>query len=74
MPGRTDGVSRLRSLGSDGNAALAASVAAFGAYIYLGLKTPLPGLDQDVSSGLEVEKHEFVTADALSILHSAGRI
>jgi pimeloyl-ACP methyl ester carboxylesterase len=67
MPGRTDGESRLRSLGSDGNAALAASLAAFGAYIYLGLKTPLPGLDQDVSSGLEVERREFVTADGLTL-------
>jgi pimeloyl-ACP methyl ester carboxylesterase len=67
MQGRSDGESRLRTLGSDGNAAMAASLAAFGAYVYLGLKTPLPGLDQDVSSGLEVEKHEFATADGLTL-------
>lgn len=67
MPGSTDGASRLRSLGPDGNAALAASIAAFGSYIYLGLKTPLPGLDQDVSGGLDIERHEFITADGLTL-------
>ena len=37
-------------------AATGASLALYGAYLYLGLKTPLPGQDQDVSQGLDVEK------------------
>ena len=43
--------------------ALAGSTALAGAYIYMGVKTPEPGADEDVSSGLEIEKHEFQTPD-----------
>ncbi|HEY5531267.1 MAG TPA: alpha/beta fold hydrolase [Candidatus Anoxymicrobiaceae bacterium] len=45
----------------------AASLALYGTYIYHGFKTPLPGMDQDVSNGLDVRKHEFVTADGLTL-------
>lgn len=39
----------------------------YGAYIYTGLKTPLPGRDQVVSRGLKVEKHEFTTPDGITL-------
>jgi len=48
-------------------AATGASLALYGAYLCLGFKTPLPGQDQDVSQGLVVEKHEFVTPDGLTL-------
>lgn len=48
-------------------AALAASAAVAGAYVYMGLKTPEPGKDQDVASGLVEEKHEFVTPDGVTL-------
>lgn len=46
---------------------LGGCLAVYGTYVYLGLKTPLPGQDQDVSAGLEVEKHEFTTEDGLTL-------
>jgi pimeloyl-ACP methyl ester carboxylesterase len=48
-------------------AALAASAALAGTYVYAGLKTPLPGEDQDVTEGLTIEKHEFVTPDGVRL-------
>jgi pimeloyl-ACP methyl ester carboxylesterase len=51
----------------DHKRAMSASLVLYGAYIYLGLKTPLPGQDQDVSQGLDVEKHEFTTPDGLTL-------
>jgi pimeloyl-ACP methyl ester carboxylesterase len=48
-------------------AAGGAALALYGAYLYLGLQTPLPGQDQDVLQGLAVEKHEFVTPDGLTL-------
>jgi len=52
---------------SDGNRRFGLQVGAasalMGAYLYMGLKTPVPGEDQDVSSGLTVEKYEFTTGD-----------
>jgi pimeloyl-ACP methyl ester carboxylesterase len=48
-------------------AMLLAAGAVVGAYVYTGLKTPLPGEDQDVSRGLAVERHEFVTADGITL-------
>jgi predicted alpha/beta-fold hydrolase len=48
-------------------AALAASVAVAGGYVYAGLKTPLPGEDQEVAGGLTVESHEFVTPDGVTL-------
>jgi pimeloyl-ACP methyl ester carboxylesterase len=65
--GGSDGEVRLTSIGPGQGAALAGSLAAFGAYVYLGLKTPLPGRDQDLSRGLEIERHEFVTPDGLAL-------
>lgn len=44
-----------------------AAGAVMGAYVYLGLKTPLPGEDQDVAAGLTVEKHEFTTPDGVTL-------
>jgi len=44
---------------------LGAAGALLGAYIYMGLKTPLPGQSQDVAAGLQVERHEFSTPDGL---------
>jgi pimeloyl-ACP methyl ester carboxylesterase len=41
----------------------AVGTALYGYYISEGLKTPLPGQDQDVAGGLEVESHEFATED-----------
>lgn len=38
-----------------------------GAYVYMGLKTPLPGEDQDVAGGLTIERHEFTTADGVTL-------
>lgn len=49
------------------NLGRAAALALYGAYVYLGLKTPIPGQEQDVARGLAVEKHEFVTADGLTL-------
>jgi len=46
--------------------ALGASLAVAGTYVYAGLKTPLPGQDQEVTDGLTVEKHEFVTPDGVT--------
>lgn len=48
-------------------AAALAGCGVYGAYIYAGLKTPLPGQDQDVAGGLNVEKHEFTTPDGLTL-------
>lgn len=48
-------------------ASTGATMALYGAYIYMGLKTPFPGQDQDVSRGLDVRLHEFVTADGLTL-------
>lgn len=48
-------------------AAIGASVVVYGTYVALGLNTPLPGEDQEVSDGLAVEKHEFVTSDGARI-------
>jgi len=48
-------------------AALAASAAVAGAYVYSGLKTPLPGQDQDVARGLTEEKHTFTTEDGVCL-------
>lgn len=48
-------------------AMLIASSAIAGAYVYAGLKTPLPGEDQDVARGLEMERHEFKTADGITL-------
>jgi len=67
MPTRDDGEVRLRSSGSRQKATAVAAVATYGAYVLLGMKTPLPGRDQDVSGDLEVERHEFVTADGLTL-------
>ena len=47
--------------------ALGASLAVAGTYVYAGLKTPLPGQDQEVTDGLTVEKHEFVTPDGVTL-------
>ncbi len=47
--------------------ALGAAVGSYAAYIYLGLKTPMPGETQDVATGLEVERREFVTTDGLTL-------
>ena len=44
-----------------------ASLALYATFVYKGLKTPIPGMDQDVSSGLDVRLHEFVTADGLTL-------
>ena len=46
---------------------LGAAGAIMGAYIYAGLKTPLPGQDQDVAQGLNVERQEFKTPDGLTL-------
>lgn len=49
-------------------AMLAGSVAVAGAYIYMGLKTPIPGLDQEhVAEGLTVESHVFTTPDGVDL-------
>lgn len=48
-------------------AMLLAAGAIAGAYVYMGLKTPLPGQDQDVARGLTVERHEFTTADGVTL-------
>lgn len=48
-------------------AMLLAAGAVAGAYVYMGLKTPRPGEDQDVALGLEVERHEFLTADGVTL-------
>jgi pimeloyl-ACP methyl ester carboxylesterase len=47
--------------------ALLASASLYGFGVYLGLKSPLPGQDEDVSRGLPVEKHEFKTADGVTL-------
>lgn len=39
----------------------------FAAYVYSGMQTPIPGLDQDVADGLEAELHEVRTADGLTL-------
>ncbi len=44
-----------------------AALAAYSAYVLEGLKTPLPGEDQDVAEGLAVERFEFATADGLTL-------
>jgi pimeloyl-ACP methyl ester carboxylesterase len=66
MPASDDGEVRDYQKGSGGKAA-AAAVAAYGAYIFLGLKTPLPGRYQEQSDGLDVEIHRFTTADGLTL-------
>ena len=47
--------------------ALFGSLATYGYYAFLGLKSPLPGQDQDVAQGLDVERHEFVTPDGVTL-------
>lgn len=47
--------------------ALCGTVATYGYYAFLGLKSPLPGQDQDVAQGLDVERHEFVTPDGVTL-------
>jgi len=46
---------------------VAAATAIAGTYVYMGLKTPLPGQDQEVAGGLTVEQHDFVTPDGLML-------
>jgi pimeloyl-ACP methyl ester carboxylesterase len=46
---------------------VAAATAVAGTYIYMGLKTPEPGQDQEVAGGLTEEKHEFVTPDGVTL-------
>ena len=48
-------------------AMLAGAAAIMGGYIYMGLKTPLPGIDQEVAGGLTVEDHEFTTPDGVTL-------
>ncbi|MHB8895567.1 MAG: alpha/beta fold hydrolase [Candidatus Geothermincolia bacterium] len=48
-------------------AAALGTIALYGYYTYMGLRTPLPGQDQEVSQGLTVEKHEFETADGVTL-------
>lgn len=48
-------------------AGLAAAAGVFGAYVYAGLKTPLPGQDQEVAGDLTVESHDFVTPDGITL-------
>jgi lysosomal acid lipase/cholesteryl ester hydrolase len=49
-------------------AGAAASVTAlYGYYFSEGLKTPLPGLDQEVAEGLVEEMHEFETTDGAAL-------
>lgn len=43
------------------------SLGLYGYFAYLGLRTPLPGQDQDVSEGLAIERHEFETADGATL-------
>ena len=47
--------------------ATTAAAGLYGYYAYLGLRTPLPGQRHNVSDGLEVERHEFVTPDGLTL-------
>lgn len=44
-----------------------ATLALYGYYTYAGLHTPLPGQDQDISGGLTIERHEFDTADGVTL-------
>jgi hypothetical protein len=48
-------------------AMLGSAAAIAGTYVYMGLKTPEPGVDQDITQGLRIEKHEFVTADGVTL-------
>jgi pimeloyl-ACP methyl ester carboxylesterase len=57
----------LTRSGASITAALAGALGLYGYYTYLGLSTPLPGQDQDVSQGLDAERHEFETADGLTL-------
>jgi pimeloyl-ACP methyl ester carboxylesterase len=66
MPRHEDGETRFHRKKSRQAAAVAAA-ATYGAYVFLGLKTPLPGRDQEVSDGLDVERHQFTTADGLTL-------
>lgn len=43
------------------------SLALYGYYARAGMRTPLPGEDQDVSEGLVIERHEFPTADGATL-------
>ena len=52
---------------------VAASTAVAGAYIYKGLKTPEPGQDQEVASGLTVERHDLVGVAHPSTASMRGR-
>ncbi len=47
--------------------ALAGATAVAGAYVYMGLKTPIPGLDQETGEGLTVEDHAFMTPDGVKL-------
>lgn len=47
--------------------ALLGSIALFCGYIYAGVKSPEPGVDQDLSSGLTIEKHELKTPDGITL-------
>ena len=53
--------------GASIKAALIGALGLYTYYAYLGLRTPLPGQDHDVAQGLEVERHEFDTADGLTL-------
>ena len=48
-------------------ALLAGAAIIAGTYVYMGLKTPIPGVDQDVAGGLTTEKYEFVTPDGVTL-------
>ena len=48
-------------------ALVAAAGVVAGTYIYMGLRTPIPGEDQEVAEGLQVEKHEFTTPDGVTL-------
>ena len=47
--------------------ATTAAAGLYGYYAYLGTRTPIPGLPQEVAGGLDVERHEFVTPDGLTL-------
>ncbi|HEY5494495.1 MAG TPA: alpha/beta fold hydrolase [Candidatus Anoxymicrobiaceae bacterium] len=50
-----------------GTLSTAAALGLYGYGIKMGLGTPLPGQEQDVAAGLDVELHEFETADGLKL-------
>lgn len=44
-------------------ASLACAAGIYGAYAYMGMRTPLPGAVQDTAEGLTIEGHEVTTED-----------